>query len=56
MGPIGVLLTTVLLECYFQKIECKAIMEALTYKIAPKAFRRFVDESVFKRGHTQISF
>ena len=35
-------------------------MEALNYKIAPKAFRGFVccfvRESVFKRGHTQTSF
>ena len=35
----------VLSECYLQKIECKAIMEALNYKIASKTFRRFVDDS-----------
>ena len=35
----------VLSECYLQKIECEAIMEALNYKTAPKAFRRFVDDS-----------
>ena len=35
----------VLLECYLQKIECKAIMVALNYKTAPKTFRRFVDDS-----------
>ena len=29
-------------ECYLQKIECKVIIEALTCKIAPKAFERFV--------------
>ena len=28
-----------------QKIECKAITEALKYKIAPKNFRHFVDDS-----------
>ena len=32
-------------ECYLQKIEFKAIMEALNYKIAPKTFRRFVDDN-----------
>ena len=30
-------------ENYLQKLECKAIMEALNYKIVPKTFRRFVD-------------
>ena len=35
----------VLSGCYFQKIEYKAIMEALNYKIVPKTFRRFVDDS-----------
>ena len=30
----------VLSECYLQKIECKAIMEALHYKIATKTFRQ----------------
>ena len=44
-GPIGLSLTVVLSECYLQKIECKAIMEALNYKIALKTFRRFVDDS-----------
>ena len=32
-------------ECYLQKHECKAIMEALKYKIPPKTFRRFIDDS-----------
>ena len=35
----------VLSECYLQKIEFKAIMEALNYKIDPKTFRRFIDDS-----------
>ena len=35
----------VLSECYLQKVEFKAITEALNYKIAPKPFRRFVDDS-----------
>ena len=30
-GPTGLSLMVVLSECYLQKIECKAIMEALTY-------------------------
>ena len=44
-GPIGLSLMVVLSECYLQKIEFKAITEALNYKIAPKTFRRFVDDS-----------
>ena len=35
----------VLSECYLQKIEFKTITEALNYKIDPKTFRRFVDDS-----------
>ena len=42
---IGLSLMVVLSECYLQKIECEAIMEALNYKTAPKAFRRFADDS-----------
>ena len=44
-GPIGLSLMVVLSECYLQKIEFKAITEALNYKIAPKTFRRFVNDS-----------
>ena len=44
-GPIGLSLIVVLSECSLQKIEFKAITEALNYKIAPKTFRRFVDDS-----------
>ena len=44
-GPTGISLMVVLLECYLKKIKCKAKMEALNYKIAPKTCRRFVDDS-----------
>ena len=44
-GTIGLSLMVNLSECYLQKIEFKAIMEALNYKIASKTFRRFVDDS-----------
>ena len=44
-GPIGLSLMVVLSECYLEKIEFKAIAEALNYKIASKTFRRFVDGS-----------
>ena len=44
-GPIGLSLMVVISDCYLQKIECKAITEALNYKIAPKLFRRFVEDS-----------
>ena len=42
--PIGLSLMVALSECYLQKIELKAITEALNYKITPKTFRRFVDD------------
>ena len=44
-GPIGLSLLVLLSECYFQKIGCRAIIETLNHKIAPKTFRRFVDDS-----------
>ena len=44
-GLIGLLLMVVLSECYLQKIEFKAITESLNYKIAPKTFKRFLDDS-----------
>ena len=44
-GPIGLSLMVVLSECFLQKIECKAIMEGLNCKIAPKTFGRFADDS-----------
>ena len=44
-GPIGLSLMVVLSECYLQKIEFKAITEALNYKIAPNTFKRFADDS-----------
>ena len=43
--PIGLSRIVVLSECYLHKIEFKAITEALNYKIAPKTFRRFVNDS-----------
>ena len=43
--PIGLTLMVVLSECYLQKVECKAIMETLNYKIAPKTYWCFVDDS-----------
>ena len=44
-GTIGLSLMVVLSECYLQKIEIRAIMGALNYKISPKMFRRFVVDS-----------
>ena len=57
-GPTGLSLTVVLSECHLQKIESKA-MEALNYLIAPKTFRRFVDDShtsFQERSHTDKFF
>ena len=51
-GPAGFTLMVGLSECYFQNIECKAIIEDSNYKITPKTFTCFVDD----RGLTQINF
>ena len=39
------IMKALLSECYSKKIEYKAIMITLNYKIAPKTLRRFVDDS-----------
>ena len=44
-GPIVLSRMVVLSECNLEKIEFKAITEALNYKIVPKTFRRFVNDS-----------
>ena len=44
-GPVGLSLMAVLSENYLQKLKWKAIKETLIWKIAPKSFRRFVDDS-----------
>ena len=44
-GPIGLSVMVVLSKNYLHKVECRAIMEAFNYKIAPLTFRRFVDDS-----------
>ena len=48
-GPIGLSLMVVLSECYLQKIEFIAKTDFLNYKIVPKRFRHFVDDS-----HTRL--
>ena len=44
-GPIGLSLMVVLSESYLQHLEHKAMVEALTMKIQPKTFKRYVDGS-----------
>ena len=44
-GPSGHSLMVELSKSYFQKIECRVIMEAFNYKIGPETFKRFVDDS-----------
>ena len=44
-GPIGLSLMVVLSESYLQHLEHKAMAEALTIQIQPKAFKRYVDDS-----------
>ena len=44
-GPIGLSIMVVLSECYLQKLEDKSISSALVLNIAPKTFKRYVDDS-----------
>ena len=44
-GPIGLSVMAVLSECYLQRIEHIFIIQALTLNLAPKTFKRFVDDS-----------
>ena len=45
LGPIGLSIMFVLCECYLQRIEHIFITQALTLNLAPKTFKRFVDDS-----------
>ena len=49
-GPIGLSIMVVLSESYLQYLEKKAIELALTFDIAPKTFRRYVDDSHARFG------
>ena len=44
-GPIGLSFMVVLSESYVQNLEHKAIAEALTLNLAPKTYRRYVDDT-----------
>ena len=44
-GPTGLSIMVVLSECYLQRIEHISITQALTLNLAPKTFKRFVDDS-----------
>ena len=44
-GPIGLSIMVVLSECYLQRIEHISITQALDLNVAPKTFKRFVDDS-----------
>ena len=44
-GPLGLSIMVVLSECYLQRIEHIYIMQALNLSLAPKTFKRFVDDS-----------
>ena len=45
LGPIGLSIMVVLSESYLQNFEKNAIELALTFDIAPKTFRRYLDFS-----------
>ena len=44
-GPSGLSFMVVLFESYVQNLEHKAIAEALTLKLAPKTYRRYIDDT-----------
>ena len=44
-GPIGLSCMVVLSENYVQNLKHKAIVEALTLNLAPKTYRRYVDDT-----------
>ncbi|XP_065664694.1 uncharacterized protein LOC136086328 [Hydra vulgaris] len=44
-GPIGLSIMVVLSEAYLQHIESNAIQQALNLNIAPKSYKRYVDDS-----------
>ena len=44
-GPIGLSIMVIISESYLQHIEKQAITQALEVNIAPKSFRRYVDDS-----------
>ena len=44
-GPIGLSVMVVLFKSYVQNLEHKAIAEALTLNLAPKTYRRYVDDT-----------
>ena len=44
-GPIGLSIMVVLLESYLQNLEKNTIELALRFDTAPKAFRRYVDDT-----------
>ena len=44
-GPIGLSIMVVLSECCLQGIEHISITQGLTLNLAPKTFKRFVDDS-----------
>ena len=44
-GPIELSFMVVLSESYVQNLEHKAIAEALTLNLAPKTYRRYVDDT-----------
>ena len=44
-GPIGLSIMVVLSDCCLQRIEYISITQALTLNLAPKTFKRFVDDS-----------
>ena len=44
-GRIALSIIVVLSECYLQRIEHISITQALNLNLAPKTFKRFVDDS-----------
>ena len=54
-GPIGLSIMVVLSECYLQRIEHISITQALNLNLAPKTFKRFVDDSYARFNNREQS-
>ena len=54
-GPIGLSIMVVLSECYLQRNEHISITQALNFNLAPKTFKRFVDDSQAKFNNREQS-
>ena len=54
-GPLGLSIMVVLSECYLQRIEYISITQALNLNLAPKTFKKFIDDSYARLNNREQS-